>query len=88
VIQADGGTRIASIVGGFDALRRACARLVDKGLIPVSPIREQIAAVSVGVVAGTPVVDLNYVEDSGADADMNLVYDGAGNTLEIQGTAE
>lgn len=88
VIQADGGTRTAAITGGFVALSMAINQLVAKGELAESPIVEQIAAISVGVYQGTPVVDLDYAEDSNADTDMNLVMTGSGEFIEVQGTAE
>jgi ribonuclease PH len=88
VIQADGGTRTASVTGAFVALHDACSSLVSLGLIPASPIRDFVAAVSVGLYQGLPVLDLDYAEDSGCDTDMNVVMTGAGGFVEIQGTAE
>ena len=88
VIQADGGTRTASITGAFMALNDALHRAVRNGVIERNPIREYLAAVSVGIVSGEPRLDLCYVEDSGADADMNVVMTGGGKIVEIQGTAE
>lgn len=88
VIQADGGTRTASITGGFVALSLAVGRLVKKGLIKSSPIHGQIASVSVGIYQGNPVLDLDYKEDSSAETDMNIVMNDAGAFIEIQGTAE
>lgn len=88
VIQADGGTRTASITGAFVALHDAVARLQARKLITRSPIRDFIAAVSVGVYEGTPVLDLDYVEDSQCDTDMNVVMTGGGGIVEVQGTAE
>jgi ribonuclease PH len=88
VIQADGGTRTASITGGFIALADAIERLVQANLLPQSPIRDQVAATSVGVVNGHVVLDLDYLEDSSADVDMNIVMTGAGDFVEVQGTAE
>jgi len=90
VLQADGGTRVASITGGFVALALAVKGLVQQGLLPAdpSPIVENVAAVSVGIVGGWPVLDLPYVEDSTADVDMNLVMTSGGKYIEIQGTAE
>ncbi len=88
VLQADGGTRCASITGAWLALHDACARLVAEGKLAASPIRDHVAAVSVGIVEGTPVLDLDYPEDSGCDTDMNVVMTGAGGIVEIQGTAE
>ncbi|MGD2071802.1 MAG: ribonuclease PH, partial [Gemmatimonadota bacterium] len=70
------------------ALQRACARLVDGGLVRESPVREHVAAVSVGIVAGVPVLDLDYPEDSSAQVDMNVVATGSGRLVEVQGTAE
>ena len=86
VIQADGGTRTAAITGSFIALADAVARVPALANVPV--LRECVAAVSVGVVGGTPVLDLNYVEDSSASVDMNVVMTGAGEFVEVQGTAE
>lgn len=88
VLQADGGTRTAAITGGYVALADACDSLVKRGLIPASPLHGQVAAVSVGIVAGTPVLDLDYEEDSQAETDMNVVMNNGGAFVEIQGTAE
>ena len=88
VIQADGGTRTAAITGAFVALHDACGSLVDRGLIAASPIRDFVAAVSVGIYEGVPVLDLDYPEDSGCDTDMNVVMTGSGGLVEVQGTAE
>jgi len=88
VIQADGGTRTASITGAMVAAYDAFSRLVAAGLIPVVPVRHFVAAISVGVVGGVPVLDLDYVEDSGCDTDMNVVMTEAGHFIEVQGTAE
>ncbi len=88
VIQADGGTRTAAITGGFIALADAFGRLVEAQLLPSLPLRDSVAAASVGVVGGTAVLDLDYVEDSTAEVDMNVVMTGAGEFVEIQGTAE
>jgi ribonuclease PH len=88
VIQADGGTRCAAITGGYVALALACRRLLSQGVVKTSPIVSEVAAVSVGVVAGATVLDLAYAEDSVADVDMNIVCTGAGKFIEIQGTAE
>ena len=89
VLQADGGTRCASITGAFVALMSACEKLRDDGALKGAfPIREFVAAVSVGVVDGAAVLDLPYVEDSKADVDMNVVMDGAGEYIEVQGTGE
>ena len=88
VIQADGGTRTASITGAFVALHDAVAHLLEKKLLTVSPIRDFVAAISVGVYQGIPVLDLDYLEDSGCDTDMNIVMTGSGGFVEVQGTAE
>jgi len=88
VLQADGGTRTASICGGFVALHDAFTRLVAAGDLPVSPIIEELAAISVGVVDGAPRLDLPYVEDSTAQVDFNVVMTGSGRFVEVQGTAE
>lgn len=88
VIQADGGTRCASITGAYVALALACRRLVKNSIIKTSPIRSEVAAVSVGIIEGTPILDLAYAEDSTADVDMNIVCTGRGQFIEIQGTAE
>ena len=88
VLQADGGTRTASITGGFLALAAAVIKLMDKKLLPVSPMRDYVAATSVGVIDGKPCLDLDYREDSRAEVDMNLVMTGQGKYVEIQGTAE
>jgi ribonuclease PH len=88
VLQADGGTRTASICGAYVALHDACTRLQQRGAIGVHPLVDAVAAVSVGVVAGVPLLDLDYVEDAGADVDMNVVMTGAGSFVEVQGTAE
>ena len=88
VIQADGGTRTASITGAFVAVHDAVAYLLDKKLIAASPIRDFVAAVSVGVYQGVPVLDLDYPEDSSCDTDMNVVMTGSGGLIEVQGTAE
>jgi ribonuclease PH len=88
VIQADGGTRTASITGGFVALALALNKILEDGKITRAPLRDYIAAVSVGVVGGRVLLDLNYVEDSAAEVDMNVVCTGDGRFVEIQGTAE
>ena len=88
VLQADGGTRTASICGGFVALHDAFTRLVAAGDLPASPIIEELAAVSVGIVDGAPRLDLPYVEDSTAEVDFNVVMTGSGRFVEVQGTAE
>jgi len=88
VLQADGGTRTASITGGFVALSLAIQKLLDEKKIKKNPIHGQIAAVSVGIYNGAPVLDLDYPEDSEAETDMNVVMNEAGAFIEIQGTAE
>lgn len=88
VIQADGGTRTASITGAFVALKMAADKLVSDGMIAENPIREAVAAVSVGVVGGKLLLDLDYPEDSGCDSDINIVMTASGKIIEIQGTAE
>jgi len=88
VIQADGGTRTASITGAFVALHDAVGHLISRRLLAASPIRDFVAAVSVGVHQGTPVLDLDYAEDSQCDTDMNVVMTGSGGIVELQGTAE
>ena len=88
VLQADGGTRTAAICGGFMALHDALTRLVGAGRISGHPVVESCAAVSVGVVSGVPVLDLDYVEDAAADVDMNVVMTAGGRFVELQGTAE
>jgi len=88
VIQADGGTRTASITGGFVALAIACKKLVEAGLIEESPIKTTVSAISVGIVDGVPMLDLCYEEDSRADVDMNIIMTGEGNFVEVQGTGE
>ena len=88
VLQADGGTRCAAITGAWVALMDACARLVADGVLESNPVRDQVAAVSVGIVQGQPVLDLDYPEDSGCDTDMNVVMTASGGIIEVQGTAE
>ena len=88
VLQADGGTRCASITGAWLALHDACAKLVAQGKLPASPILDQVAAISVGIYKGVLVLDLDYPEDSDCDTDMNVVMTGRGGIVEIQGTAE
>jgi ribonuclease PH len=88
VLQADGGTRTASITGAFVALHDACRQLERQGLLPGWPLGDFVAAVSVGVFAGVPVLDLDYAEDSACETDMNVVMTGAGGLVEVQGTAE
>jgi ribonuclease PH len=88
VIQADGGTRTASITGAYVALVEAVRRWLDKGLIMQDPVEDSVAAVSIGIVEGKILLDLCYEEDSKADVDMNLVMTGSGKFIEVQGTAE
>lgn len=88
VLQADGGTRTASITGAFVAAQEAVNGLLAAGKIKASPIRDHVAAISVGIYQGTPVLDLDYLEDSGCDTDMNVVMTGSGGFVEVQGTAE
>ena len=88
VIQADGGTRTAAITGAFVAAQDAVNWLLSQGKITQSPIKEAVAAISVGIVQGVPLLDLEYTEDSACDTDMNVVMTGAGNFVEVQGTAE
>ena len=88
VLQADGGTRCASITGAWLALNDACEKLVAEGKLPANPLRDHVAAISVGIYQGVPVLDLDYPEDSGCDTDMNVIMTGSGGIVEIQGTAE
>ena len=88
VIQADAGTRTAAITGAWLALHKACTQLHQKGLCDRYPLKEQVAAVSVGLIEGVPLLDLNYNEDSRADVDLNVVMDAKGHFLEVQGNAE
>ncbi len=88
VIQADGGTRCASITGAMVALADAVAWMRSQSMLAGDPLRDFVAATSVGIVDGTPVLDLDYLEDSGCDTDMNVVMTGAGHFVEVQGTAE
>ena len=88
VLQADGGTRTASITGAFVALSLALRRLVNSGMLKTLPLRDYVAATSVGIVGGVPMLDLCYEEDSRADVDMNVVMTGAGKFVEVQATAE
>ena len=88
VLQADGGTRCASITGAWIALHDACAKLVAEGKLPANPLRDHVAALSVGIYQGEPVTDLDYPEDSDCDTDMNVIMTGSGGIVEIQGTAE
>jgi len=88
VIQADGGTRTASITGAYVALHLALQHLLQQGLIAQIPLKDAVAAVSVGMLQDIPHLDLNYPEDSTSDVDMNIVMTGSGNLIEVQGTAE
>jgi ribonuclease PH len=88
VIQADGGTRTASITGAYVALHDAINNLMQKGVVKENPLRDAVAAISVGIYQGIPVLDLDYVEDSACDTDMNVVMLGSGHFVEVQGTAE
>ena len=88
VLQADGGTRTAAITGAFVAAQDAVTYLLTQGKLTESPIRDHVAAISVGLVQGTPLLDLEYTEDSACDTDMNVVMTGAGHFVEVQGTAE
>lgn len=88
VIQADGGTRTASITGAYVALADAIAKLMAQGKLQENPLRDQVAAVSVGIVDGRVLLDLDYPEDSGCETDMNVVMTGSGRFIEVQGTAE
>jgi len=88
VLQADGGTRTASICGGWIALHDACSRLLAKGTLARHPVLHPVAAISVGVIDGTPMLDLEYSEDVRAEVDMNVVMTGDGRFVEVQGTAE
>jgi ribonuclease PH len=88
VIQADGGTRCASITGAYVALALACRKMVKQGTFKANPISSEVAAVSVGIIDGTPILDLAYAEDSEAEVDMNVVCTGEGKFIELQGTAE
>jgi ribonuclease PH len=88
VIQADGGTRTASITGAFVAAHDAVTKLLAAGRIETSPITDYVAAISVGIYDGIPVLDLDYEEDSHGDTDMNVVMTGSGGFVEVQGTAE
>jgi ribonuclease PH len=88
VIQADGGTRTASITGAYVAVHDAISQLMEKSIMTSTPLLDAVAAVSVGVYKGTPVLDLDYLEDSGCDTDMNIVMTGSGGLVEVQGTAE
>jgi ribonuclease PH len=88
VLQADGGTRTAAITGSYVALADACDLLLAKRVISSSPLHGQVAAISVGICNGAPVIDLDYAEDSGAETDMNVVMNNGGGFIEVQGTAE
>ena len=88
VLQADGGTRTAAITGAFVAAQDAVTLLMAQGKLLESPIRDHVAAISVGIVQGTPLLDLEYTEDAACDTDMNVVMTGAGHFVEVQGTAE
>ncbi len=88
VIEADGGTRTASVTGGFVALSEAVKYLIETGVLQQSPIEHHVAAISVGIVSGTALLDLDYEEDSSCDTDLNLVMNEGGDIIEIQGTAE
>ena len=88
VVQADGGTRTAAITGGFVALHRAFTRMKADGIVAANPLSDYVAAVSCGIFSGIPILDLDYAEDSSADADSNFVFTGVGAIVEIQGTAE
>jgi ribonuclease PH len=88
VLQADAGTRTASVTGAYVALAQALDRLVDGGMVTESPLLDTVSAVSVGIIDGTPCLDLDYDEDSSAQVDMNVVMTGAGKLVEVQGTAE
>ena len=88
VLQADGGTRTAAITGAFVAAQDAVSGLLARGLIAESPILHPVAAISVGIVGGVPMLDLDYAQDSSCDTDMNVVMTGAGHYVEVQGTAE
>jgi ribonuclease PH len=88
VLQADGGTRTASITGAFVAAHDAVSKLLAEGKIAASPIKGHVAAISVGILQGQPLLDLEYVEDAACDTDMNVVMTGAGHFVEVQGTAE
>ena len=88
VLQADGGTRCAAITGAWIALHDACSGLVAQGELAANPLRDHVAAISVGIYQGVPVLDLDYPEDSGCDTDMNVIMTGRGGLVEVQGTAE
>jgi ribonuclease PH len=88
VLDADGGTRCAAISGGYVALQLACHRLLEEGLVEQSPLIDSVAAISIGMLGGDARLDLEYVEDSTADVDMNLVATGTGRLVEVQSSAE
>ena len=88
VLQGDGGTRTASVTGGFLALAMACNKLVSDGVLPASPVKQYVAAISAGIVDNVPMLDLCYEEDSSAMVDLNCVMDDQGRLIEIQGTGE
>ena len=88
VLQADGGTRTAAITGAFVAAQDAVSQLIEQGKLTASPIRDHVAAISVGIVQDTPLLDLEYTEDAACDTDMNVVMTGSGGFVEVQGTAE
>ena len=88
VLQADGGTRTASITGGYVALAIAIAKLENEGTVPAGVLNDTVAAISVGIIEGTPMLDLDYSEDSTAEVDMNIIMTGNGRFIELQGTAE
>jgi ribonuclease PH len=88
VLQADGGTRTAAITGAFVAVHDALGWMMARGMLPALPVKEFVAAVSVGIYQGVPVLDLDYAEDSACDTDMNVVMTAAGGFVEVQGTAE
>jgi ribonuclease PH len=88
VLQADGGTRTAAITGAFVAARDAVNQLLEKKVLSQDPIKDHVAAISVGIYQGVPVLDLDYAEDSACDTDMNVVMTGQGGIIEVQGTAE
>jgi ribonuclease PH len=88
VLQADGGTRTAAITGAWVALHDAFTRAVEQGLLPAHPVTDHLAAVSVGLVGGAALLDLDYEDDAGADVDLNVVMTGSGGLVEVQGTAE
>ena len=88
VLQADGGTRCASITGAWIALYEACEKLVQAGKLPANPVKDHVAAISVGIYEGSAVLDLDYPEDANCDTDMNVIMTGKGGIVEVQGTAE